>query len=245
MILRTVMLVIVAFAFAASQRANAQNVSPKQLQRLLQQFPQADTNQDGVLSTAEAVAYRNQVRSGRKEQPKEIAPPPTHENVKYGPWDRNVLDIWVSESKQPTPLIVYIHGGGFVGGSKEKVRQTNNVQQALDRGIAFASIQYRFRYYDDGSTSDPQLAPLPSILRDSARAIQYLRYHAKDYNLDPTRIACYGGSAGAGTSIWLAFRNDLADPTSDDPILRVVDTGDSQVSKKSAPNPTSTSARSS
>ncbi len=220
MIARALMLVIVAFAFAGSQRANAQNISPAQLQKLLQQFPQADTNQDGVLSTAEALAYREKARLGRTKQPKEIAPPPTHENVKYGPWDRNVLDVWVPESKQPTPLIVYIHGGGFVGGSKEKVRQTQNVQQALDRGIAFASIQYRFRYPDNGDTSDPQLAGLPSILRDSARAIQYLRYHATDYNLDPSRIACYGGSAGAGTSIWLAFRDDLADPTSDDPILR-------------------------
>ncbi len=220
MIIRTAMLVIVAFAFSYTQTLNAQNVSPAQLKKLLKQFPQADTNKDGVLSIKEAAALRDQARAGRQGKAKNIAPPVTHENVKYGPWDRNVFDIWIPESKLPTPLIVYIHGGGFVGGSKEQVRQTKNVQQALDHGVAFASIQYRFRYPDDGDTSDPQRAGLPNILRDSARAIQYLRYHAKDYNLDPARIACYGGSAGAGTSIWLAFRDDLADPTNPDPVLR-------------------------
>ena len=140
--------------------------------------------------------------------------------MKYGKWDRNVFDLWMPETNQPTPLIVHIHGGGFVGGNKETVRSTRNVQQALDRGVALASIQYRFRYPDNGDTSDPQRTGLQNILRDSARAIQYLRQHAEEYNLDPTRIACYGGSAGAGTSIWLAFHDDLADPESSDPVLR-------------------------
>ncbi len=221
MIMRTAMLVFIALAIPSSQPASAQQETrDRKLQALLKQFPQADTDKDGVLSIAEASAIRNQSRAGRKEKPKNIAPPATYENVKYGPWDRNVLDVWMPQSKQPTPLIVYIHGGGFIGGSKEQVRQTKNVQQALDHGVAFAAIQYRFRYPDDGDTSDPQRAGLPNILRDSARAIQFLRYHAKDYNLDPARIACYGGSAGAGTSIWLAFRDDLADPANPDPVLR-------------------------
>ena len=56
--------------------------------------------------------------------------------------------------------------------------------------------------------------------RDCARAIQFLRYHAKKFNLDKTRIASMGGSAGAGTSLWLAFHDDLADPANPDPVLR-------------------------
>ncbi len=57
-------------------------------------------------------------------------------------------------------------------------------------------------------------------MRDCARAIQFVRYKAKDYNIDPKRIASYGSSAGAGTSVWLAFHDDLADPKSADPVLR-------------------------
>jgi len=55
---------------------------------------------------------------------------------------------------------------------------------------------------------------------DSARALQFLRHHAKDYNLDPKRVGATGGSAGAGISQWLAFHDDLADPKAEDPILR-------------------------
>jgi acetyl esterase/lipase len=55
---------------------------------------------------------------------------------------------------------------------------------------------------------------------DCARAIQFLRHKAKDWNLDPRRVAASGSSAGAGTSLWLAFHEDLADPKSNDPILR-------------------------
>ena len=44
--------------------------------------------------------------------------PPTHPNVKYGPHERNVLDVWLAESDKPTPVLVSIHGGGFQGGDK-------------------------------------------------------------------------------------------------------------------------------
>jgi hypothetical protein len=50
--------------------------------------------------------------------------------------------------------------------------------------------------------------------------VQFLRYKAKDWNLDPTRFACAGGSAGAGMALWIGFHKDLADPRSDDPVAR-------------------------
>lgn len=138
------------------------------------------------------------------------APLPTQENLSYGPHERNVLDLWQAKSVRPTPLVVFIHGGGFVQGDKRGVHRSPVVRQCLDAGVSFASINYRFREH----------APIQDILRDAARAIQYLRSRAKELNLDPTRIAAYGSSAGAGTSLWLAFHDDLADPKSDDPVLR-------------------------
>jgi acetyl esterase/lipase len=65
----------------------------------------------------------------------------------------------------------------------------------------------------------PEVA-FPAHYLDCARAIQFARSRAKEWNLDPTRVASSGGSAGAGTSLWLGFHDDLADPTSSDPVLR-------------------------
>lgn len=138
------------------------------------------------------------------------SPPPSHENVAYGPHERNVLDLWLAKSDKPTPLLIFMHGGGFRRGDKEGVRGRPAIQQSLDAGVSFASINYRFLDH----------APLPEILRDAARSIQFLRANADKWNLDPKRIAIYGSSAGAGTSMWLAFHEDLADPQSDDPVLR-------------------------
>ncbi|HVU86029.1 MAG TPA: alpha/beta hydrolase [Pirellulales bacterium] len=135
---------------------------------------------------------------------------PDVENVAYGPHQRNVLDLWKAKSEKPTPLVVFIHGGGFVNGDKGQVRNRPVIRQCLDAGVSFASINYRFREH----------AAIQDILRDAARAIQYLRAHAKEYNIDPARIAAFGGSAGAGTSLWLAFHDDLADPKATDPVLR-------------------------
>ena len=45
-------------------------------------------------------------------------PAPAHEDVAYGPHEQNVLDVWLADSAAPTPLVAYIHGGGFRGGSK-------------------------------------------------------------------------------------------------------------------------------
>ncbi|MFO0946949.1 MAG: alpha/beta hydrolase [Planctomycetota bacterium] len=136
--------------------------------------------------------------------------PPTRENVKYGPHERNAFDIWLAPSKEPTPLLVFIHGGGFINGDKGSIRGKKVIRECLSRGVSFASINYRFRTQ----------APIQEILRDAARSIQYLRSHAKEWNIDPTRIAAFGGSAGAGTSLWLAVHDDLADPNADDPVLR-------------------------
>jgi acetyl esterase/lipase len=134
---------------------------------------------------------------------------PDRADVSYGPHEKNKLDLWLAKSGKPAPLVVFIHGGGFVGGDKRGVN-AKALQQCLDAGVSFASINYRFR---------PEV-PIQVILRDSARAVQYLRYRAKEFNLDRTRVGVFGGSAGAGTSLWLAFHDDLADPQNADPVLR-------------------------
>src|SRR5690606_20884103 len=107
--------------------------------------------------------------------------------------------------------VIYIHGGGFVSGDKLSVRQGRLVRQCLDAGVSVAAINYRFLAPE---------TPLQEILHDSARAVQFLRAHAAAFNLDKLRIAACGHSAGAGTSLWLAFHDDMADPQHHDPVLR-------------------------
>jgi len=138
------------------------------------------------------------------------APEPTAANVKYGPHERNVLDFWRAPGEGPRPLIVFIHGGGFVAGDKRGV-SAPFLAQARQAGISFASINYRF--VGNGVT-------FPAPQHDGARAIQFLRSKAAEWNIDPKRIAAFGGSAGAGISLWLGFHDDLADPKSSDPVLR-------------------------
>ena len=47
---------------------------------------------------------------------------PTHANVKYGPYDRNVMDVWLAKSETPTPVLISIHGGGFRAGTRASTR---------------------------------------------------------------------------------------------------------------------------
>jgi len=196
-------------ALAEPEAQNAKNPSPEQLQALLKQYPAADANRDGILTLEEAKAYRKQMMAKRRPADASAALAPTHANLKYGPYDQNVMDLWLTPSNRPSPLVVFIHGGGFVGGDKSGIHP-QTVTACLASGVAYASINYRFRAQ----------APIQDILRDAARAVQFLRFHASEYGIDPQRVACYGGSAGAGTSLWLATRDDLAEPKSDDPVLR-------------------------
>lgn len=144
---------------------------------------------------------------GTAKQPQ--PPKPTHADVRYGPHPRNVLDLYLPASDRPTPLVLYIHGGGFQGGDKRSLNSAD-ANAYLNAGFAVAALNYRLT----------DTAPMPAAYKDSGRGLQFLRHNAKKWNLDPARVASTGGSAGAGTSLWLAFHDDLADPKSDDPVAR-------------------------
>ena len=133
---------------------------------------------------------------------------PTHTDVSYSEHEKCVLDIWIAEGDGPRPLLVYIHGGGWIGGDKQ--RGAKQIRQFLDKGISYAAINYRHT---------PE-ASLPAPVHDAAQAIQFLRSKADEWNLRKDRIALTGGSAGACTSMWLLLHDDLADPNATDPVLR-------------------------
>ncbi len=82
----------------------------------------------------------------------------------------------------PLPLIVWIHGGGWRGGSKE----STPAQPMLTRGYAVASINYQLSLH----------AKFPAQIEDCKAAIRWLRAHAKKYRLDGDHIGVWGGPAG-------------------------------------------------
>ena len=191
--------------------------------RAIQRYPKADVDGDGSLSDSEKEEFLRRVIALRKRM-NDTSPPsggffgggksksgrePSFGNVKYGEDERNVFDIWLAESEKPTPLAVYIHGGGFKSGSKEKLK-TEKLNALLEAGISVAAINYRF------VTTDP----LPTAHHDARRAIQFIRSKAGEWNIDTNRVAAFGGSAGAQICMWLAYSDDMADATSDDPVER-------------------------
>ena len=83
---------------------------------------------------------------------------------------------------RPVPLVVWIHGGGWMSGSKEDCPAPS----VLGDDYAVASIDYRFS----------QTAPFPAQLDDCKAAIRWLRANAGGYGYDPDRIGVWGASAG-------------------------------------------------
>jgi len=135
---------------------------------------------------------------------------PTHKDVAYDKADpAQKLDAYLAESDKPTPAMVFIHGGGWRAGSKNRV--PGWLMDAVREGwLSVVSVEYRFS----------NVAPHPAQVNDCLRAIQFVRHNAADWNIDPKRIGVTGGSAGGHLSLWVALHDDAADPDSDDPVKR-------------------------
>lgn len=144
-------------------------------------------------------------RTLKKKEP--LKPP--YENVKYGPHERTRLDFYQAKTQKPAPLAVFIHGGGFRGGSKNSLNR-GTLQELLNAGISVAALEYRLV---------PE-TPLPAAHHDCLRALQFIRSKADQWNIDKTRIGAFGGSAGAQICMWLAFHDEMADPSSQDAVER-------------------------
>ena len=142
-----------------------------------------------------------------------VLPTPTAADVAYGKHPKQVLHFWKAESGKPTPLLFYIHGGGWMGGNRTSVAGLLPVM--LKAGISVVSVEYRFI---PEATVDGVVPPVKGPLGDAARALQFVRSKAKEWNIDKARIGASGGSAGACSSLWLAFHPDMADAKSTDPI---------------------------
>lgn len=144
------------------------------------------------------------------------------QDVRYGDAPRNVLDIYLPDCDEPTPLVIYVHGGGFTGGDKSGTH-TAGINEFLQACVAYATINYtllKVPSAEEGTQSAIDQGGVLTSLMDAARALQFLRYHFESLNLDSENVAMYGASAGAGASLWLGTHDDMADPGNADAVLR-------------------------
>ena len=167
----------------------------------------------GVSAVTAADANKPAKSRAKPAAKPQSGPQPTLADVPYGTHPKQVLDFYKAESATPTPVVFHIHGGGWMGGKKAPF----NASEFLKAGISVVSIEYRFI---PEATADKVVPPVKGPLTDAARALQFVRSKAKEWNIDKTRIGATGGSAGACSSLWLAFHDDMADPKSSDPIAR-------------------------
>ncbi|MFK7767713.1 MAG: alpha/beta hydrolase fold domain-containing protein [Mariniblastus sp.] len=144
-------------------------------------------------------------------------PKPTLTEIRYGEHKRQVMDFWKADSSKPTPLVFVIHGGGWRGGSKEIVHRFVDVAALLKANISVVAINYRYVTQAKGEDQKP---PVQVPLNDAAKALQFVRSKSEQWNIQKNRIGAAGGSAGACSSLWLAYHDDLAEQDSDDLIAR-------------------------
>jgi acetyl esterase/lipase len=109
--------------------------------------------------------------------------------------ERQTLDLYLPATGTNWPLIVWIHGGGWTGGSKEKPPGL----AFLKHGFALASLNYRFS----------QDAIFPAQLIDCKAAIRWLRARASEYGIDPNHIGVWGASAGGHLVALLGTTGDV------------------------------------
>lgn len=199
-------------ALATTLSAQVTSENNDQLREGLKRFPDADTDKDGVLTLEEGRAFLQKMKKKPAEEPKPKAGglKPDLADIAYGPHERNRIDLYLARSEQATPVVFMIHGGGFRNGDKSRWSSDKQMSQLLAGGVSCVAVNYPFL----------DTMPIQDILRQCARAVQFVRSKSGEWKLDKTRCASMGGSAGAGTSLWLATHDDLADPAASDPVLR-------------------------
>ncbi len=135
---------------------------------------------------------------------------PTHRDVAYGSdHGSQKLDVYLAKADQPTAVMVFIHGGGWRGGSK--ARLPSWVEQGVRQNL-YSAVAVEYRFTD--------VATHPAQVNDCLRAIQYTRAHARDWNIDTKRIGVTGGSAGGHLSLYVALHDDVAKADATDPVAK-------------------------
>lgn len=138
-------------------------------------------------------------RQGTAESPKVPDGITVHRDIVYvaDGHERQKLDLYIPDEGENLPLIIWIHGGAWLGGDKTHY----NPREYLKSGYAGASINYRLS----------QHAIFPAQIEDVKAAVRWLRANAETYRLNPNRFAAWGSSAGGHLVAMLGTTGDVAE----------------------------------
>jgi acetyl esterase/lipase len=137
------------------------------------------------------------------------------QDLEYGHYTLNdvqhplYLDLYLPQPEliPPPPLIIYLHGGGWVEGSKNN---GSGLATALaEEGFAVACVDYRLAACCEGACRD--LLRFPSQIQDVKAAVRWLRGHAYMYGFDPERFGAMGDSSGGHLAALLGTSQRAAD----------------------------------
>jgi acetyl esterase/lipase len=125
---------------------------------------------------------------------------PSHADLAYGAVSpAQKLDLYLPADTGPFPVVVMVHGGGFMMGDKADGTGLSGVDSLLAAGYAVASINYRL----SGE------ANYPAQVHDAKAAVRYLRANAAQYKLNPEQIGAWGASAGGNLVALLGTTCDV------------------------------------
>lgn len=133
-------------------------------------------------------------------------PSATFENAPYGNHYKNKLDVWLPKNaKSKTPVVIYMHGGGWINGNMVDARISGSLEKLLANDIAVICIQYRLISDANAQNVYP---PVKAPLDDVVKAIEFVKNNAQKWNLDVSKIALSGGSAGACSALYASLWNN-------------------------------------
>ncbi len=163
---------------------------------------------DDTPATDTAVAGRDDADDTVSGEPQPASfdpalPGTAQKDITYGTADGVELKMDVyypSTMDGPWPVVMYVHGGGWMKGDKSDGAGSGLTQQLVERGFLVVAVNYR-------------LAPayrFPAMIEDVQCAVRYMRAHSSLYNIDPDRIGAYGGSAGGHLVALLGTADETA-----------------------------------
>ena len=132
-------------------------------------------------------------------------------SIQYGADPAELLDLYLPPTTTPAPVIVFFHGGGWIGGSRAPVAQS--LLREVLHGYAVVSVDYR-------------LAPMvqfPVPLQDAKTSIRWVKAHAAEYRLRADDVFAAGASAGGHIAAMVAVAPGLFEPTDLPPELAAED----------------------
>nr|ACH99848.1 organic solvent tolerent esterase [uncultured bacterium] len=143
--------------------------------------------------------------------PAQAAETLVEENVSYAKLDGTdlKLDIARPDGDGPYPAIVFIHGGGWYQGSRQRYRET--IREAARRGYVGITITYRLMKFDEAKKETTKATPnFPAQIQDAKAALRWVRANSKKYHIDADHIGVTGESAGGHLSLPVGLKDAKA-----------------------------------